>query len=78
MADACRSKGSKGRANSGIILPHSAEQTDQPLLHSIVKIQARGRTVGGSLADGRHHAGDERGKRIFIPLLCAGGQILIE
>ena len=33
---------------------------------------------GGSLADGRHHAGDECGKRIFIPLLCAGGQLRLD
>ena len=31
-----------------------------------------------TFADGRHHAGDQCGKRVLVPLLCAGGQILIE
>jgi hypothetical protein len=54
------------------------EQADQPLLHGIVKIKAGGSAFRRTLADGRHHAGDQCGKRVLVPLLCAGGQILIE
>ena len=42
------------------------------------EIEAGGSAFRRTLADGRHHAGDQCGKRILVPLLCAGGQILIE
>ena len=63
---------------SGVKPAHSMEQADQPLLHGIVKIETGGSAFRRTLADGRHHAGDQCGKRVLVPLLCAGGQILIE
>ena len=78
VADAGRGVGREGLPGSGVKPAHSMEQADQPLLHGIVKIEAGGSAFRRTLADGRHHAGDQCGKRVLVPLLCAGGQILIE
>ena len=78
VADAGRGVGREGLPGSGVKPAHSMEQADQPLLHGIVKSEAGGSAFRRTLADGRHHAGDECGKLILVPLLCAGGQILNE
>ena len=72
-------KGSKGRANCrGHTSRTARNRPISPSCTASSKSKPGAVAVGGSLADGRHHAGDERGKRIFIPLLCAGGQLRLD
>ena len=70
VADAGRRIGGESLAAGSIEPAHCVEQADQPFLYGILKVKPRGGAGRRAAADGRHHAGNQRSKRIFVPLLC--------
>ena len=78
VADAGRRIGGESLAAGSIEPAHCVEQADQPFLYGILKVKPRGGAGRRAAADGRHHAGNQRSKRIFVPLLCAHRQVLLD
>ena len=78
VADAGRRIVGESLAAGSIEPAHCVEQADQPFLYGILKVKPRGGAGRRAAADGRHHAGNQRSKRIFVPLLCAHRQVLLD